>query len=29
LALDLPPAVLDGYLYDNAEKFFFGAGEDR
>jgi predicted TIM-barrel fold metal-dependent hydrolase len=29
LALDLPPDVLDGYLYDNAEKFFFGAGEDR
>src|SRR5690349_1538720 len=29
LALDLPPAVLDGYLYDNAEEFFFGAGEDR
>lgn len=29
LALDLPPDVLDGYLYDNAEEFFFGAGEDR
>jgi predicted TIM-barrel fold metal-dependent hydrolase len=29
LALDLPPDVLNGYLYDNAEKFFFGAGEDR
>jgi predicted TIM-barrel fold metal-dependent hydrolase len=29
LALDLPPDVLDGYLYDNAEEFFFGAGQDR
>jgi predicted TIM-barrel fold metal-dependent hydrolase len=29
LALDLPPDVLDGYLYDNAEAFFFGVGEDR
>jgi hypothetical protein len=24
-ALDLPAEVLDNYLYNNAEEFFFGA----
>ena len=24
-ALDLPPDVLDNYLYNNADEFFFGA----
>ena len=23
-ALDLPPEVLDNYLYNNAQEFFFG-----
>jgi uncharacterized protein len=27
LALDLPPDVLDNYLHNNAEAFFFGKGE--
>jgi predicted TIM-barrel fold metal-dependent hydrolase len=26
LALDLPPDVLDNYLYNNANDFFFGQG---
>ena len=28
LALDLPTDVLHNYLYNNAEEFFFGGGED-
>ena len=28
LALDLPPDVLDNYLYNNAEEFFFGQGRE-
>ena len=28
LALDLPPEVLDNYLYNNANDFFFATGED-
>lgn len=27
--LDLPPEVLDGWLYGNADAFFFGAGDPR
>lgn len=29
LALDLPADVLDNYLYNNANDFFFGAGEQE
>jgi predicted TIM-barrel fold metal-dependent hydrolase len=28
LALDLPPDVLENYLYNNAEEFFFGTPEE-
>ena len=28
LALDLPADALDNYLYNNAEEFFFGTGEE-
>lgn len=29
LALDLPANVLDDYLYNNAEEYFFGAGKEH
>jgi predicted TIM-barrel fold metal-dependent hydrolase len=29
LALDLPAEVLDNYLYDNAQEFFFGHEQER
>jgi uncharacterized protein len=29
LALDLPAEVLENYLYNNAQDFFFGAKEEH
>jgi predicted TIM-barrel fold metal-dependent hydrolase len=29
LALDLPADVLDNYLYNNANEFFFGAKQEN